>query len=66
MPAKQVMQEDVVTVAPETSLADAARIMLEKKVGCLPVVGAEGLIGILTEGDFLSMLTEAEVRTEGR
>jgi CBS domain-containing protein len=64
MPVKQVMQCDVVTVAPETSLADAARIMLDKKVGCLPVVGAEGLIGILTEGDFLAMLTDAEVRGE--
>jgi CBS domain-containing protein len=66
MPVKQVMHCDVVTVAPETPLADAARIMLEKKLGCLPVVGAEGLVGILTEGDFLSMLTDAEVRAEGR
>jgi CBS domain-containing protein len=61
---KQVMQGDVVTVTPDTRLSDAARIMLERKVGCLPVVAAEGLTGILTEGDFLSMFTEAEVRGE--
>jgi CBS domain-containing protein len=66
MPAKEVMNGDVVTVAPETPLAEAARIMLEGQIGCLPVVGAEGLVGILTEGDFLSMLTEAEVRAEDR
>jgi acetoin utilization protein AcuB len=63
---KQVMQCDVVTVTPDTRLSEAARIMLESKVGCLPVVAAEGLAGILTEGDFLSMFTEAEVRGESR
>ena len=64
MPVKQIMQCEVATVTPETSLADAARLMLERRIGCLPVVGAEGLVGILTEGDFLSMLTEAEVGAE--
>jgi CBS domain-containing protein len=59
-PAKQVMCADVTTVAPDAPLVDAARIMSEKKLGCLPVVRNERLVGILTEGDFLSLLTNAE------
>ncbi len=57
---KTVMRSDVTTVAPDTSLVDAAQIMMEKKIGCLPVVRNDRLVGILTEGDFLSMLTSAE------
>jgi len=60
IPVKNVMRSDVTTVAPDTPLADAARIMLEKKIGCLPVIRNDRLVGILTEGDFLSMLTSAE------
>jgi CBS domain-containing protein len=59
-PVKDIMRTSVTTVAPETPLADAARILSEEKVGCLPVVRNQLLIGILTEGDFLSMLTNAE------
>jgi CBS domain-containing protein len=59
MPVKDVMRSDVTTVASDTPLADAARIMLEKKIGCLPVIQNERIVGILTEGDFLSMLTTA-------
>jgi CBS domain-containing protein len=59
MPVKDVMRSDVTTVASDTPLADAARIMLEKKIGCLPVIQNERIVGILTEGDFLSMLTSA-------
>ena len=62
--AKQVMHSDVTTVAPDTPLAEAARIMLENKIGCLPVVKDEQLVGILTEGDFLSMLTNAASASE--
>jgi CBS domain-containing membrane protein len=55
-PVKEVMRSDVVTVDPDVSLADAARRMMERKIGCLPVVEAERLVGILTEGDFLALV----------
>lgn len=41
------------TIAPETPLADAARLILENKFGCLPVVEGNKLVGILTESDFV-------------
>jgi CBS domain-containing membrane protein len=42
-------------VRPDTPLAEAARIMLERKIGCLPVVEAGKLVGILTESDFVRL-----------
>ena len=43
------------TVGPHEPLANAARLMLEQKVGCLPVVDGEKLVGILTESDFVRL-----------
>jgi CBS-domain-containing membrane protein len=51
----EVMVRDVATVTPETSLADAARSLIERKIGCLPVVDATGvMIGLVTETDLLA------------
>jgi CBS domain-containing protein len=50
---KEVMTNDPVTIGPDAPLAEAARIMLERKIGSLPVVEGGRLIGILTESDFL-------------
>lgn len=56
-PVKDVMASEVATVDSETPLRDAAAIMLERKIGCLPIVDGGVLVGILTEGDFLFLLT---------
>ncbi|MDH3628187.1 MAG: CBS domain-containing protein [Acidobacteriota bacterium] len=48
-----VMVNDVETVDPDTNIASAARVMLENKFGCLPVVEGSRLVGILTEADFV-------------
>ncbi len=50
---KDAMHEDVITTTPDTPLAEAASIMLEKKIGCLPVVDGERLAGLLSEADFV-------------
>ncbi|MCG6949874.1 MAG: CBS domain-containing protein [Acidobacteria bacterium] len=52
----EAMHRDVVTVSPELSVSKAARILLENKYGCLPVVDDEQqLLGIVTEADFLRL-----------
>ena len=51
---KDVMTTLVLTTTPETPLADAARMLIEHKIGCLPVLDGERLAGILTEGDFVA------------
>ena len=56
VPVAEAMHRDVVTVSPEDTVADAARILLDNKYGCLPVVGDNGnLLGIVTEADFLRL-----------
>jgi CBS domain-containing protein len=47
------MKPDPATVAPETYVVDAARIMLALHVSGLPVVEAGHLVGMITEGDLL-------------
>src|SRR5262245_51772754 len=53
---KEIMTYPVVTVAPDSSVAAAAEMMLNKGVGCLPVVDAQQLIGIVTKTDLLRCL----------
>jgi acetoin utilization protein AcuB len=52
-----------VIVTPGTSIRDAARLMHERKVGALPVIDGDRVVGILTERDVLrafgEMLDEA-------
>lgn len=52
---KEAMKTEVVTVSPDTPLADAARLMLEKKIGCLLVTSGKQILGILTESDFVKL-----------
>ena len=60
IPAKEVMNTEVIMIAPETPLADACQVMREKKISCLPVIENRLLVGILTEGDLLAILSHAE------
>lgn len=52
---KDVMSNDPLTTSPDTPLSDAARIFCDRKIGCLPVVEHEKLVGILTETDFVRL-----------
>jgi CBS domain-containing membrane protein len=52
---KEAMKTEVVTTTAETKVADAARLMLERKIGCLVVVEGAKVIGILTESDFVKL-----------
>jgi CBS domain-containing protein len=55
-PVKDVMASRVVSVDPDAPLAEAAAPLREHKIGCLPVVAGDALVGVLTEGDFLALL----------
>jgi CBS domain-containing protein len=50
---KEVMSEPAITVSPEAPAKEATRLMLERKIGCLPVVEGRTLVGIVTETDIL-------------
>jgi CBS domain-containing membrane protein len=56
VPVVELMHRSVLTVSPDLPVADAARLLLENKLGCLPVVQENGdLVGMLTEADFLRL-----------
>ena len=67
MRAHQIMTRSVVTVTPDTNIAEAANLMLQRHVSGLPVVDAAGsLVGIVSEGDFLRRGEIGTQRKRGR
>lgn len=59
-----IMTKKVVTVPPELSLPDAAKLLFTHKIGCLPVVEHEELVRIVTEGDILRAYVEEQEGAE--
>jgi CBS domain-containing protein len=57
---REVMTRFVMTVAPDCPLTEAVGLMLGHKVGALPVVEAQRVIGILTQTDVLRALLKAQ------
>lgn len=54
----EVMTKSVIVVDPERSAQDAAALLITEKIGALPVVDGDRLIGIVTETDFLRAFVE--------
>ena len=55
-PVRSIMSEGPVSVAPETPLVTAARLLLEQRIGALPVRQGERIVGIFTVPDALEAL----------
>lgn len=54
MLAKEIMTKDIVTVSPESTIDEAAKLMSSRNVSGIPVVDDKNaLVGIITEGDLL-------------
>ena len=67
MKAMDVMTREIVSIAPEASIMEAVRLMLQHKISGLPVVDAAGhLEGIITEGDFLRRAETGTQRKRSR
>ncbi|HET8576835.1 MAG TPA: CBS domain-containing protein [Methylomirabilota bacterium] len=60
VPVSAIMSTNVVCVEAEEDLGEAARTMLEDKVGSLPVVDRGRVVGILTETDMLRQICRAD------
>ena len=58
VPVKEAMSAEIHTIGPDATVADAARVMIERKIGCLPVVEGEKLLGIVTETDFVKLVAD--------
>ncbi|MFZ5894529.1 MAG: CBS domain-containing protein [Myxococcota bacterium] len=55
---KEAMRTQVVTTELDTPLRDAAKVMLERKIGCLVVLDQGRIAGILTESDFVKLVVD--------
>ncbi len=55
---KQIMTKDLVTISPDALLEEAATLMRDQKVGFLPVVDGDKLVGIITESDIFDAFIE--------
>ena len=63
MNAKDVMTTPVVTVSPETPIAEIAKRLLQRRISAVPVVDTEGRpVGIVSEGDLMRRPEAAGVR----
>ncbi len=57
LPVSEIMSSDTVTIGPDETIGEAAALLLDKKIGGLPVVDAQGaLCGILTESDVFRLV----------
>lgn len=53
-----VKRKDVITTSPDVALEEAAKVMVERKIGSLPVLEDEVVVGIITEIDMMIQLTD--------
>jgi len=50
---KEIMKTNLITIDPGANIEEAARLMLKHKIGCIPVVEGEQMVGLITETDIL-------------
>jgi acetoin utilization protein AcuB len=56
--AHDVMTREVVTIDEDTAIEEAARIMADEKIGCLPVCNGEKMVGIITDNDLFGIMVD--------
>jgi len=55
---KDIMTTDIVSASEDTTLEDAARIMADNKIGGLPVLRGDNVVGMITETDLFKVFLE--------
>ena len=58
IPVEDVMTRDVVTLASAAFVADAARVMRRERIGAIPIIDGDRIVGILTRSDVLDAFVE--------
>lgn len=56
LPLAEIMTRAVFTVTPNTPVMEVARLMLEQRIGGIPVVEGEEIVGMITESDLFRMI----------
>lgn len=55
-PVARIMNRDFKTASPTTTLRDAARLMIGRTAGCVPVLDGGRVVGLLTSSDLMRVL----------
>ena len=58
MQVQDIMNKNVITIDGNTTVEDAAKLMVKENIGCLPVMMDGSLSGIITESDFIGKRVE--------
>jgi acetoin utilization protein AcuB len=56
--AKDVMTKHVITIGEDVAIEEAARIMADHKIGCLPVCSGDKMVGIITDNDLFAIMVD--------
>ena len=59
--AADILRTSVITIQAEASILEAVRLMLDNRIGALPVFEADRMVGIITESDIFRALLAGEV-----
>ena len=60
IPVRDLISGNLYTTEPETTITDAARVMMAKKVGALPVIDQSRMVGLVTEFDLVRAFASEE------
>jgi CBS domain-containing protein len=60
LPIGDIMTREVVTVTPDTLIMDVARRLLDHRIGGVPVVAGDQVVGVITESDLFRMIVSAQ------
>lgn len=55
---QDIMVKRLITISPEADIKEAVHLMLQHKIGCVPVVRGSELLGLITETDILRLFLE--------
>ena len=55
---RDIMKTEVTTVTPQTPTIEALRTMRRYRIGCLPVIQEDRLVGVITEEDFMDIASK--------
>jgi CBS-domain-containing membrane protein len=60
--ARDIMTREVISVSPETSIEDLSKLLENRRIGGVPVVGTDGrLVGIVTQNDLVERALDLEL-----
>jgi CBS domain-containing protein len=60
------MIKEPITISPSATILDAISIMRDNRIGCLPVVQENELVGVITEMDFVRISSRLIERLESK